>query len=91
MKAIPCTHCRACPHWLETPYPTSDSWERAHYWWCANPDVEELEDDDVIDEIRRKQVKTSNKVEKIRKIAGYVEWHEEKSIKIPEFCPLKDI
>ena len=23
-----------------------------------------------------------------RKIAGYVEWHEEKSIKVPDWCPI---
>ena len=24
-----------------------------------------------------------------KKIAGYVEWHEENNIKIPEWCPIK--
>ena len=24
-----------------------------------------------------------------KKIAGYVEWHEEKNIKIPKWCPIK--
>ena len=28
------------------------------------------------------------KKENGKKIAGYVEWHEEKSIKIPDWCPL---
>ena len=27
--------------------------------------------------------------EKYKVIQGYVEWHEEKNIKIPEWCPFK--
>lgn len=24
-----------------------------------------------------------------KKVAGYVEWHEEKDVKVPEWCPIK--
>ncbi len=56
-------NCKDCPHWEETPFPTSDSFERAHYWWCTV-------------------------IEPKKEIASYVEWHEEKGIKVPKWCPL---
>ena len=57
-------NCKECPHWSESPYPTEDSFERPHYWWCNY---------------------TGERI----KIAGYVEWHEEKDMKVPEWCPIK--
>ncbi len=54
--------CKNCPHFEEKPYPTADSFERAHNWHCKKKDGE--------------------------KIAGYVEWHEESKIEIPDWCPI---
>ena len=87
MKAlVPISRCPECPHFKETPYPTSDSFERPSYWWCLNPNVEEAEEVNEGDSPHYNMLKRS--YEKVRKIQGYVEWHEEKHIKIPEFCPL---
>ena len=32
---IPITSCKDCPFRITTPYPTSDSWERAENWLCG--------------------------------------------------------
>lgn len=84
------THCKDCPFKHATPYPTSDSWERAEYWWCGNPDnnivIEETEE--------RQQLKLklveSGAPEKIRYIQGYVEWNDEKRITCQPWCKLQD-
>ncbi len=62
---IEISSCQKCLHFIERPYPTADSWERAHNWHCS---------------------KMHNK-----KIAGYVEWHDEDKIGIPEWCPIRVI
>lgn len=91
MKAVPIESCRNCPVWKETPYYTPDSWEHASYWWCSHDDVEEVECEMEDDERIRLRLKENGGLNKLRKIRGYVEWHEERKIKIPDFCPLKNI
>jgi len=58
--------CKECPFFKTTPYPTSDSWERAENWWCSWFSQKKCEAD--------------------KKIAGYVEWHDD--IKVPDWCPI---
>ena len=88
MKALPLTTCKNCTHFIETPYPPDDSWERPAYWWCSHPNVEEITHNDQ-DENHKSYLKKNH--EKIRMIGGYIEWHEEKGMKIPTWCPLPDI
>ena len=87
-KAVPIESCKNCPHFLETPYPTDDSFERPSYWWCRHPEVKEVICEHEDDERRRLQIASGNP---LRKIMGYVEWHEEAGIKIPKWCPLPNI
>lgn len=77
-----------CPHKLSSAYPTSDSWERLEYWWCKHPKNESNKCDFDSDERSRLYMCKQTGIENIREIAGYVEWHEEKKIKIPDWCKL---
>ena len=76
--------CSECPHFKATPYPTSDSFERAEYWWCKADDAVAPNDEA---EKARTKLKDVYKLSKLRYIAGYVEWHDK--IQIPEWCPCK--
>ena len=87
MKALPIKSCQKCIFFDETPYPTSDSWEHATYWWCKHPEVFVIIENDETERYR----KNSEHLKTARKIQGYVEWRDEKDIKIPEFCPLPDM
>ena len=42
-------------------------------------------------EDRKKFLKEDYKLSAMRKVMGYVEWQDEDSIEIPEWCPLPDI
>lgn len=77
-------NCSGCPYHKTSPYPTADSFERPEYWWCMNDDKVV---DDVEDENRRQYVKKAYKLDKLRLIAGYVEWHDKTPI--PDWCPCK--
>jgi len=68
--------CSGCPHHLATPYRTSDSFERPEYWWCT-------EDDEKI----RLSIKKNDNLNKLRYVAGYVEWYNK--VPIPDWCPAK--
>jgi len=81
-------NCKDCPLCITSTYPTSDSWERAEYWWCSHPKNELVKCNTTEDERNRLYISKQNNLENIRKIRGYVEWHEEKKIKIPEWCKL---
>lgn len=84
------THCKDCPHKMETPYPTSDSWERASYWWCTNPDNDiVIEDKEDRQELKLKLISTGAPKE-MRYIQGYVEWTDEKHILCQPWCKLQD-
>jgi len=85
---IQITSCQECPYFSRSPYPTNDSFERPNYWWCSNPKVEEVPSEFEGEEEDRIFIKKDENKEKLRKIAGYVEWHEEDKIKIPDWCPL---
>lgn len=67
--------CKECPFLETSPYPTDDSFERPEYWWCTHKDVKQDE---------KNEARTFAK-----KIAGYVEWYDEKNIQIPEWCPIE--
>jgi hypothetical protein len=74
--------CSDCPHFKASLYPTADSFERPEYWWCMNsdeiaPNAEET----------RLFLKEDCRLDKLRYIAGYVEWTDK--ISIPEWCPCK--
>lgn len=89
MKAVPIKNCQNCPLLIRTPYPTPDSFERPEYWWCSSPDVPDEPckfSDDEQTRIILKRMHTH-----LRLIKGYVEWHEEDKIKIPQFCPLPEV
>lgn len=88
MKLLPIESCQECPFRLATPYPTSDSWERADYWWCIHPKSGDNQAMDEKGEEVRKSLKGTPKTEVVSYIAGYVEWNDETPI--PEFCPLED-
>jgi len=75
---------------MTSEYPTSDSFERPDYWWCKNPDLDEVIHNDKEGEDRRVFIKKEYKLEKLRYVAGYVCWNE-KDPKIPSFCPLPNI
>ena len=83
--------CSQCPFHETSPYPTADSFERPEYWWCKNPDVEEVNAPNDGAEERRLQLKLTGKftgnVKSIRYVAGYVEWNDK--IPLPEWCPCK--
>lgn len=82
--AIDINDCSGCPHHMATPYPTMDSFERPHYWWCkASDDVAPNEEA----EERRLKLKDGSQLLKLRYIAGYVEWHDKTPI--PLWCPCK--
>ena len=87
MKAVEINSCLKCPHLKETPYPTSDSFERPSYWWCCHKDVKVVNETESTEDYRR----GNDVLMKARKIQGYVEWHEERKIKIPGWCPLPNI
>jgi len=87
MKAIAINTCKNCPNFKETPYPTNDSFERPAYWWCCNKNVEVINESEFTEDYR----KGNDVLMKARKIQGYVEWYDEKDIKIPEWCPLPNI
>jgi hypothetical protein len=74
--------CSGCPHFMATPYPTADSFERPEYWWCKEDDAIAPNAEDV-----RLFIKRDQKLSKLRYIAGYVEWTDK--IAIPEWCPCK--
>ena len=76
--------CSQCPYHKSSPYPTPDSFERPEYWWCSMDD-EKCDNDD--DERHRQYVMRDKGLKKLRKIAGYVEWHDKTPI--PEWCPCK--
>jgi len=77
-------NCSECPHHLATPYPTSDSFERAEYWWCK-ADNEVAPNLDA--EKQRLSLKENGILLNLKYIAGYVEWHDETPI--PAWCPCK--
>lgn len=80
--------CTKCPHHFATPYPTSDSWERAEYYWCKCPRIEtETQGRDEEGEHRRKSLKDQLDLKKLSYVAGYVEWNDE--IDVPDECPIK--
>lgn len=72
--------CNKCPHFKSSPYPTMDSWERAEYWWCKADDAVAPNED-------AEKHRLSVRVDKLRYIAGYVEWTDKTPI--PEWCPAK--
>ncbi len=76
--------CSDCPHHKATPYYTADSFERPEYWWCSMDD-KKLDDEE--DEKHRQSIMKNSGLKKLRKIAGYVEWHDKTPI--PEWCPCK--
>ncbi len=80
-------NCKECPFLHESPYPTMDSFERPSYWWCGNPKCGDVACENEQDEKRRLSIISNGKLLGLRKIAGYVEWNDEKHIKIPNWCP----
>ena len=40
--------CRECPFHYTTPYPTSDSWERAQNCFCKHDDVQHCKQDKLV-------------------------------------------
>jgi hypothetical protein len=76
--------CSGCPHFKATPYPTPDSFERPEYWWCMNDDMVAPNGEA---EEHRVDIKRYYKIDKLRYIAGYVEWYDKTPI--PDWCPCK--
>lgn len=87
--ALELENCKGCPHHLNTPYVTDDSWERAEYYWCKCPDIkEEVEGRTPEDEEHRLSIKKYSKnIEKLSYVDGYVEWMDK--VPIPDSCPIK--
>lgn len=84
--AIEIKDCRECPHHMNTHYPTSDSWEKAQYWWCKAKE-RSVTGDGTGNEEERLSVKKSFKLETLSYVAGYVEWND--FIPVPDWCPIK--
>lgn len=76
--------CSSCPHFYSSPYPTPDSFERPEYWWCKADDAVAPNEEA---EKHRQSIKKYDGVEKLRYIAGYVEWNDKTPI--PAWCPCK--
>jgi len=86
--------CSDCPFFKSSPYPTMDSFERPEYWWCCNPDNEKFvpvmpEDEKrkeyyLEDEQARERIIKKTGIPNVRKIAGYVEWHDKTPV--PDWC-----
>jgi len=70
-------NCKGCPFFEATRYCTADTWETAFNWYCKHPTT--MKDGHETDEYS-----------KGKKIAGYVEWMDEKHIKVPDWCPIKE-
>jgi hypothetical protein len=76
--------CSGCPHFHSSPYPTPDSFERPEYWWCKNADAKAPNKEA---EEHRQDIKKYSGYDKLKYIAGYVEWHDKTPI--PDWCPCK--
>ena len=76
--------CGDCPNHKATPYPTADSFERPEYWWCLADDAVAPNEEA---EKHRLSIKKYDGMEKLRYVAGYVEWHDKTPI--PNWCPCK--
>lgn len=69
--------CKECPHFKTMNQWSSDGWDRMEDWCCTKHPENSM------------RVKNSTKLAVGKLIQGGVEWHEEKHIKIPDWCPIK--